>query len=232
MDSKIPPSIQKVLEIIFADTLPLCIFLYGSMSRGDSVAESDYEIGVIYQKNSKVSRSILASYHQLKNLKIYPFSLEDLQNHNIDTPFPKSFYLLQLLDNAKILFGENIFQKISKPTINSNDLIEIVAFSLGRAYAAVVSSRQNDTIAVIDNFTKSLLYGLQALAFIKTGHVIYSYQELKNQIQNLNIPIEYTPLISHVFSVRSGEILPDANFLYKNISFLNQFIMPLARQYH
>ncbi|HCC32185.1 MAG TPA: hypothetical protein DEQ03_19370 [Marinilabiliales bacterium] len=231
MDNLIPSHIQKVLEKIFTDTLSLCIFLYGSMSRGDSVSESDYEIGVIYQKDSKVSRSTLSTYHQFDNLKIYPFSLEDLQNNSLDTPFPRSLYLLQLINNAQVLFGENVFNNINKPVLNSSDLIEVVAFSLGRAYAAVVSSRQNDTIAVIDNLTKSFLYSLQTLVFVKTGKIIYSYHELKNQVPNLNIPAEYTQLASHVFAVRSGETLPDPNLLFKNISFLNQFVMPLARQY-
>jgi len=232
MDSSIPSHIQQILEKILVDTKPICIFLYGSMSRDDSVSESDYEIGVIYQQNKKVSRSTLFSYHQFKNLKIYPFSLKDLQNNCLDTPFPGSFYLLQLIDNAQILFGENVFINIKRPVITSSDLIETIAFSLGRAYAAVVSSRQKDTLAVIDNFTKSFLYGLQALAFIKIGQIIYSYRKLKNSIQDLDIPSEYSPLISHVFAVRNGEILPDSNLLFKNISFLNQFVMPLARQYH
>lgn len=228
MNNKIPAHILAVLEKIFTDTSPLCIFLYGSISRGDSVPESDYEIGVLYHQKSKISRSVLATYHQLKNLKIYPFSLEDLQKNSLDTPFPKSFYLLQLIDNAKIILGENVFKNINKPVITFIDLVESVAFSLGRAYAAVVSSRQNDTIAVIDNLTKSFFYGLQILAFVKTGKVIYSYHELKN----IDLPSEFLPLSNHVFSVRSGEILPDNNLLYKNISFLNQFVMPLARQYH
>jgi hypothetical protein len=231
MDNSIPSHIQKVLEKIFADTQPLCIFLYGSMSRGDSVSGSDYEIGVIYQQNLKVQRSTLAAYHQCNDLKIYPFSLEDLQNHCLDTPFPKSFYLLQLIDNAKVLFGKNVFDNIDKPVLNSSDLVETIAFSLGRAYAAVVSSRQNDTVAVIDGLTKSFLYGLQTLVFIKTGQIIYSYRQLKDSVQNINIPAEYSLLTSHVFAVRNGEALPDPNLLFKNISFLNRFTMPLARQY-
>jgi predicted nucleotidyltransferase len=227
MDPKIPAHIQTVLAKIFSDTSPLCIFLYGSMSRNDSVSESDYEIGVIYRKNLKTSRSILATYHQLKNLKIYPFSLEDLQNNCLDTPFPRSLYLLQLIDTAKVLFGENVFKNINKPILNSNDLVETVAFSLGRAYAAVVSSRQEDTIAVIDNLTKSFFYGLQTLIFIKTRKVIYSYRNLRD----IDLPSEYLILFHHVFAVRSREVLPDTNLLYQNISFLNKFIMPLARQY-
>ena len=79
MNNKTPTHILAVLEKIFTDTSPLCIFLYGSISRGDSVPESDYEIGVLYHQKLKISRNVLATYHQLKNLKIYPFSLEDLQ---------------------------------------------------------------------------------------------------------------------------------------------------------
>jgi hypothetical protein len=227
----IPPHIQSVLDKIFTDTNPICIFLYGSMSRDDQNQKSDYEIGVLYHTSSKVSRSELSKYHQYSELKLYPFTIEDLQNYNLDTPFPKNFYISTLITTATVLLGDNVFKTISLPQITQSDLVELVAFSLGRAYCAVVSSRQNDNIAVTDHLTKSFFYGLQALAYLTNKNIIYSYQELKKIISILNIPTEFDELINHVFNVRFNNTIPNTNLLYKNISFLNMFVMPQVGKY-
>lgn len=221
----IPPHIQTIIDKIYTETNPICIFLYGSMSRGDQNQNSDYEIGILYHASSKVSRSELSKYHNITELKLYPFTVEDFQNFNLDTPFSKKFYINTLISTAKILVGEDVFKNISLQKIIQSDLIELVAFSQGRAYSAVVSSRQNDMIAVTDHFTKSFFYGLQALAFIKNKQIIYSYQELKNAVTTLNIPPEFDELTNHVFDVRFKNISPNKDLLYKNISFLNMFVM-------
>lgn len=228
----IPSSIQSVVDAIYQDTDPICIFLYGSMSRDDKNQFSDYEVGVLYHASSKISRSELSKYHHLSELKLYPFTIEDLQNYNLDTPFPKAFYITTLISTAKILAGEDVFKTIPLPKITTVDLVELVAFSLGRAYCAVVSSRQNDMVAVTEHFTKSFFYGLQALIFIKTKKIIFSYHELKDILPSLNIPSEYSELINHIFDVRFNNITPNINLLYKNISFLNIYVMPQIREYN
>ena len=227
----IPSHIQAVVDKIFLDTKPICIFLYGSMSRGDNNSESDYEIGVLYNKISKVPRSTLAKFHNIPELKFYPFTIEDLQSFNLDTPFPKKLYILGLIANAKILKGQDVFKDITLQKINNEDLIELVAFSLGRAYCAVVSSRQNDAIAVTENFTKSVFYGLQGLAFVRTNKITHSYRELQSLIPDLQIPDEYSELINHAFAVRFNGEQINNGLLYTNISFLNMFVMPLAKKY-
>jgi len=227
----IPSHIQTVVDKIFDETKPICVFLYGSMSRGDNNNESDYEIGVLYNLVSKVPRSTLAKYHNYTELKFYPFTIEDLQSFNLDTPFPKKLYILGLITNAKILKGQDVFKDIPLQKISNEDLIELVAFSLGRAYCAVVSSRQSDTIAVTENFTKSVFYGLQGLVFAKTNKLIHSYRELQSMVPDLDIPNEYTELINHAFAVRfSGEQINNG-LLYTNISFLNMYVMSLVKKY-
>lgn len=227
----IPSRIQNVVDKIFVETNPICIFLYGSMSRGDNNNESDYEIGVLYNQSAKVPRSALATYHNYAELKFYPFTIEDLQNYNLDTPFPKKFYILGLISNAKILKGKNVFVNFPQQSINMVDLVELVAFSLGRAYCAVVSSRQSDNIAVTENFTKSVFYGLQGLAYVLTGKVVDSYRELQSVISSLNIPSEYMDVVNHAYSVRFENTPIDISMLYTNISFLNMFVMPKVKVY-
>lgn len=228
----IPPHIQTIIDKIYTETNPTCIFLYGSMSRGDDNSESDYEIGVLYNQSSKISRSTLAKYHNFAELKLYPFTIEDLQSFNLDTPFPKKFYITTLISTAKTLAGEDVFKNITLPQIIQTDLVELVAFSEGRAYCAVVSSRQNDIIAVTENFTKAVFYGLQGLAYAETNKLIHSYRELQKLVPDLHIPEEYSELINHAFAVRFDNVPIDNNLLYKNISFLNMFVMPLAKNYH
>lgn len=227
----IPSHIQAVVDKIYLDTNPICIFLYGSMSRGDDNQDSDYEIGVLYNQTSKVPRSSLAKFHDISNLKFYPFTIEDLQNYNLDTPFPKTFYISGLITNSKILKGKDVFKDFSLPKINVNDLVELVAFSLGRAYCAVVSSRQSDTLAVTENFTKAVFYGLQGLVFVKTNKLIHSYRELQAMVPSLDIPAEYLELINHAFAVRFDGTPVNSGTLYTNISFLNMFVMPLVKNF-
>lgn len=227
----IPSHIQAVVDKIYNETNPICVFLYGSMSRGDNNNESDYEIGVLYNKVSKVPRSTLAKFHNFTELKFYPFTIEDLQSFNLDTPFPKKLYILGLVTNAKILKGQDVFKDITLQKINNEDLIELVAFSLGRAYCAVVSSRQNDVLAVTENFTKSVFYGLQGLVYAKTNKLIHSYREIQSLIPDLQIPDEYSELINHAFAVRFNGEQINNGLLYTNISFLNMFIMPLVKNY-
>jgi len=104
----IPEEIRLILEKIWSETKPVSIFLYGSMARDDCEQNSDYEVGVVYKKDKKVSRSELAEFHNYKNLKLYPFTSEELENGEIDTPFPKAIYLNSLRDSSKTLFGKEI----------------------------------------------------------------------------------------------------------------------------
>jgi len=195
--------LDELLKKIWEETEPVSIFLYGSMVRDDFENDSDYEVGIIYERDKKMSRQKLSEFYNYKNVKIYPFILEELENGEINTPFPKAIYLQTLLQE---------------------DLLESVVFCLGRAYSAVVSSRQNDWVTVRDNFTKSAFYGLQILVFIKTGELIFSYKKIQEKSKDL-LPEEYKELIDHVIEVRKGNVVVNTSLLYKNISFLNKVVL-------
>jgi hypothetical protein len=122
------------------------------------------------------------------------------------------------------LYGKKLIEIIKISPITKNDLIESVGFCLGRAYSAVASFRQNDLITVKDNFTKSTLYGLQILIFIKTGELIFSYNKMQEKIHDL-VEEEYLDLINHAIDVRKNNTTVDFAFLYKNISFLNKSVL-------
>lgn len=220
---QLPDYLNLLLKKIWEESNPVSIFLYGSMARDDFENDSDYEIGVIYKKEKKWSRQTLKDLHNFDNVKIYPFVYEELKEGKIDTPFPKTFYLHSLLYSSVVLFGENLEKIIKIPKITKDDLFESVGFCLGRAYSAVVSSRQNDWVAVRDGFTKSALYGLQILIFIKTGELVFSYNKIKEESINF-VEDEYVDLINQVVEVRKGNVVVEVPFLYKNISFLNNVL--------
>lgn len=224
MNIKLPEYLNGLLKKIWEETKPVTIFIYGSLSRNDFEKDSDYEIGVIYKKDKKVSRQELKDLHNFENIKIYPFIEEELKNSEIDTPFPKTIYLQTLLDTGFVLYGQKLENIIENQKITKEDLIESVGFCLGRAYAAVVSSRQKDWIAVRDNFTKSAFYGLQILIFVKTKKLIFSYKEIEKESIKL-VDKEYFDLINHVIEIRKGDVVIDTSLLYKNISFLNKVVL-------
>lgn len=224
MKIKLPEYLDKLLNKIWKETNPVSVFLYGSMARGDFENDSDYEVGIIYGRDKKWSRQKLSEFHDYKNVKIYPFVEEELKNGEVDTPFPKAIYLQTLLQENFLVYGKKLEEIIKNSKINKEDLIESVGFCLGRAYCAVVSSRQDDWISVRDNFTKSAFYGLQILIYIKTGKLVFSYKEIQEKSKNL-LSEEYGELIKHVVEVRKGNIVINTPLLYKNISFLNKVVL-------
>lgn len=194
------------------------------MARDDFEADSDFEIGVVYKQSNKWSRQQLKDLHNYSNVKIYPFIEEELMNGIIDTPFPKSIYLHSLLSSSQHLYGLKLDKLIKVADITNNDLFEAIGFCLGRAYSAVVSSRQNDWVAVRDGFTKSFLGGMQLLIYLRSGKLLFSYKEIYNQALEM-IDSEYVDLLTHAMEVRSNKSNTDVRFLYKNIAFLNRVVL-------
>lgn len=212
----------SILETIFEKTKPISIFLYGSRARSDFKKDSDYEIGIIYDKN-KTSRSELAKMHTLKNLVIYPFLLAEIKNYDLDTPFPKAIYLKELIETGKTILGEKILENMVPPKITTIDLIERTAFDIATAMAAIRSFRNKDFISTSINF-KSALFGARVLEILKLKKFLYTYDEIYQVSKELDLEQEYRELLDSAMKIRNkGKI--EERYLYKNISFLNQVVM-------
>ena len=219
----LPSYLNELIEKIWNESSPESIFLYGSMARDDFEKDSDYEVGIIYKQAKRWTRQQLKEINSYNNVKLYPFIAEELTKGEIDTPFPKSIYLHTIL-GSKVLKGGELRNYIHTKPIQKSDLYESVGFSLGRAYSAVVSSRQEDWVAVRDGFTKAVFYGLQVLVFTKTNQLIFSYKKLV-ELSKPHIDPEYNELITHASEVRKGESAINPNILYKAISFLNKAVL-------
>jgi len=214
--------INLLLEKIWQETKPVSIFLYGSRARNDFKEDSDYEVGVIYGKK-KINRSDLAKMHELKNLVIYPFLFDDIKNGNLDTPFPKTIYLKELIETGKTLFGEKILENMKAPKIKIMDLVERASFDIATAFAAVRSYRNGDLISASINL-KSALFGTRVLEILKLKKFPYTYDEIFQISKELNLDEEYNQLLEEVMKVRQGNKIEE-KWLFKNITFLNQVVM-------
>src|SRR3989344_639652 len=139
--TQIPQNIQDVLKDVNKKFNPISIFLYGSRSRKDYVKDSDYEVGILYSTNSKVSRTELKNMNPLNNLRLYPFNYDEFLTNDLDTPFPKTIYMRSLISKSKTLHGMQVVENMKLPKITLIDLLEEAVFQISRAYTAVLSER-------------------------------------------------------------------------------------------
>lgn len=220
----IPISIEKSIDIIAKNYKPRSIFLYGSQARGDTTFESDYEIGVIFDKEQYVGRSILKDSINNKQISIYPFKYEQFITGDIDTPFQKKIYMYELCKSANTLRGEQIIEKIKPFPITAIDLMEDLKFNLGYALASVIAHKNNSKDVAQVLFYKSALFTARNLIMIKNGVFSSTYHEIKDCALKLNLDSDYLNIITHAYDVRYKKISYDENLLFKNISFINQVV--------
>ena len=225
-----PQSILDALERIFVETKPVSIFLYGSRARNDFLTTSDYEIGILYKEENRPSRVELESLYDSSTMRVYPFVYEDFIQGNLDTPFPKKHYLMELSYFGKTIAGEDCLQRIFR-SIARIDWLELVYFELGYATSALLSYRNNDLITASTTFHKSVLFGARAYLYAISKQFPGSYSDIANAfyIVSNEIDEKYVNLVRSAIAVRSGEQI-DKLMLYTNISFLNKLVLPIVKE--
>ena len=222
-----PVDIEKAMDDIESVCEPTSIFLYGSQARTDATPGSDYEIGVLLPEDKYVGRSVLRSAVKEKNVSVYPFRLEQFQAGNPDTPFNKNIYMREVIVSGKTLRGENIIENIQPPSIEAIDVLSDAQFNLGYALAATIAHRDGSNATANLLFYKSCLFGTRALIMEKTGSVPATYDEIVAASANLDLG-EYAELVQAAYGARqSGNY--DSAMLFKNISYLNQLVVPALR---
>lgn len=221
-------NIEKVLDNIESVCEPTSIFLYGSRSRTDSTSESDYEIGVLLPEDKYVSRTTLRSVVKDARVSVYPFRLEQFQAGNPDTPFNKKIYMREVVVSGKTLRGEQIIENMQPPNIETIEVLSDAQFNLGYALAATIAHRDGSAPTANLLFYKSCLFGTRALVMEKTGKVPATYDDILTASKELDLG-EYTDVVQAAYDARQSRSY-DPAMLFKNISYLNQLVIPEIRK--
>ncbi len=217
--------LQSVLDKLEKCCNPVSIFLYGSRARTDFLKRSDFEIGVLIPKRRYVGRSEIKKLINEKGFNIYPFEYEDFLKYKIDTPFQKTIYLRDLILSGRTLRGKKVIENMKPPEIRDLDVIQRIRFDLGFALASIISYRNDDKITASLEFSKSCLFGTRCLEILKLKKFPLTYNEIYNLSKNLKLG-EYQALVKNAYNLRLGKIKLKEEYLFKNISFLNEFIEP------
>lgn len=219
--------IEKVLDDIENVCEPTSIFLYGSRARTDATDNSDYEIGVLLVESKYVGRAILREAVKDKGVSIYPFKLEQFRAGNPDTPFNKKIYMRELILSGRTLRGENVIESMKAPSIETLEVLADAQFNLGYALAATIAHRDNSLQTANLLFYKSCLFGTRSLIMEKLGKLPSTYGEVVSEIKGLELG-EYEDLVKSAYQARKTGSY-DPIMLFKNISYLNQLVIPSIR---
>ena len=214
---------QKIADDLLKFTNAKSVFLYGSRARTDSYAESDYEIGVLMEKNKYIGRGEIKKQFNFEGVNIFPFYYENFIEYNPDTPFVKSIYMKEIIEAGKTLAGEKIIENLKFPSIKLLDIIQDLRFNLGYSLAATHSYRENDKINASLHLAKSCLFGTRDLIILKNKKFPTTYDNIIEESKKIDLG-EYNELPIYAYKLRKRETELDEKNLFKNISYLNKFI--------
>ena len=220
-------NLDKVVDIIAETFKPYSIFLYGSKATMSDNNWSDCEIGVIFEDAKYISRQEIANLIKDDNYSIFPFKLSEITNYMIDTPFQKEIYLKSLIDGgAKTLYGVTVIEKMEAPNITREHLLADVNFNLGRALAAVKIFKSGNYELANEFLYKSCLYSTRNYIYYKQKKMCITYEEIFSVAIQLDELNEFKYLLEVSLDLRyNHEKIIDEKFYYKNITYINKFIL-------
>ncbi len=217
---------EEIIKLLNKYFNPISIFLYGSRARTDFMKKSDFEIGVFFSKDNYAGRNEIKKIVSNELFNIYPFEYEHFIQGKIDTPFQKNIYLCELILAGKTLSGEKIIEKMKAPQIGIIDLIQDLRFNLGYALASVISHRNGDKKTASYEFYKSCLFATRDLEILQLKVFPIGFNNILNFSKKLNIN-EYKNLVEKAFNIRKSKQKYKEQDIFKNISYINEFIEPL-----
>lgn len=214
---------EQIAQELLKFTNAKSIFLYGSRARADFYTESDYEIGVLMEKDKYIGRAKIKDRFNEKGVNIFPFYFEDFIVDNPNTPFQKSIYMREIIEAGKTLAGEKVIENLKPSEIRLVDVIQDVRFNLGYSLAATHSYRNSDNATASLHFAKSCLFGTRDYIIFKTGMFLISYDDILSGSKKLDLQ-DYKDLPDYAFRLRKRSEEIDDKKLFQNISYLNKFI--------
>ncbi len=212
--------LQQIVEKIENKFHPVSILIYGSRARTDYLERSDYEIGVLYESEKKISRTELKELNPYESINLYPFEYESFIKYKIDTPFPENIYFRELILGGKTISGKKVIENLTPPPVKVIDLLQLIRFNTGFALAAVLSHRGGDRVTAAIEFSKSCLFGTRCLIILRDKKFPISYDDIYDFSTNLKLDSEHAEVIKYAIDVRKGTEIQELQ-LYKNISLLN-----------
>lgn len=219
---------EKIIEILKCFN-PISIFIYGSQANKTTNSKSDYEIGIIFNDDSYVSRKEIITKIVNSNYNIFPFKLSEIKSRTLDTPFQKDIFIASLIcGNAKTVFGKKIIENLDMPKISKHNLLMDTSFNLGYAVSAVRLMKENILNMANEFLYKSMFYATRNLFYSKYQILLSGYNTIFEQSKKLNLPEEYQELLNIGYKIRNEEITEIDTYAYfKNISYINKFVIPL-----
>jgi hypothetical protein len=205
---------------------PKSVFLYGSRGRGDAMPDSDYEVGVIFDKDKYVQRSTIHAAIKDSRVKAYPFKWDELLHGTFSHVFQKSLYLREIITGGKTISGESLVEQIPPLPITILDLIQRTRFDIGMALAALLSYRSGDMKTSMEEFSKSCLFGLRTIEILELKTFPIGYDEIYKLSTELEGVSEYREVIESAYGQRKGGQIPAIDLIFENISLLDTFIEP------
>jgi predicted nucleotidyltransferase len=211
--------ILDIAEKIDETFKPVSVFLYGSRARNDYLKGSDFELGVLYPKENKITRNEINEVIDKSGINIYPFEYERFIKYEIDTPFPLAVYYRDLIMSSKTILGENTVEALPPPSITTVELLKSVSFNKAQALCSIFSYRNKDLDNASKNFYKSCLYGLRSLIILKNRRFPATFREIYELSSKLDFEKDLKSVVTSAIKARKGADVSE-NILYKNISLL------------
>lgn len=200
--------IKDVIDILVENFRPYSIFLYGSKATNSDNSKSDYEIGVIFEEDSYISRTEISNIINDNNYAIFPFRLNEVLNYDIDTPFQKNIYMSALINGwAKTLYGKSVIENLKSPIITTADLLADINFNLGVALSSVRVFKSGNVELANDMFYKSCFYVTRDLIYHSLQELCLSYNDIYVKSQEIDIPEEYRNLLETAYNLRNEKKL-------------------------
>ena len=105
------------------------------------------------------------------------------------------------------------------------------SFNLGYALSAVRIFKAGNNELANEFMYKSLFYSTRNLICFKTGELIVGYNNIYQKSKEIEIPDKYRELLELAYKLRNEEIKDiSSKFYFKNISYINKFIILILEE--
>ncbi|MYB39958.1 nucleotidyltransferase domain-containing protein [Candidatus Saccharibacteria bacterium] len=222
---------NRIIEAL-APFGPYSVFLYGSRGRGDHREDSDYEVGVIFEDEKLVRRSLLHEKIRLDAVRIYPFKLSDVLAGEFNNPFVSQIFARELVEGAgKTIYGKQVVEALKLPKITTLDLMQCIRFEVGSAFTALLAYRRGELKVSGREVGKSCFYGLLLYIILKQRKFVFSPEAAYEIGRGLELEERYAKAIKNAHAVYMGSQELRVDVAFENLAFLGFVEAEILREF-